>query len=87
MIKRFGVHPVQYGVIKDHGVYEHINVSVEVHDDAPTTGIVFLNGVEVGKVEYVGKKHYRITRKDQRVIDGFKELGRATAAVISDVIE
>jgi hypothetical protein len=85
MIKRFGVHPVQYGVIKDHGVYENIQVSVEVHAERPTIGVVFLNGKEVGTVEYMAKKHYKITRHDSTVIDGFKELGKATAAVISDV--
>ncbi len=87
MIKRFGIHPIQYGVVKDHGIYEHLQVSIEVHDSKPTIGIVFLNGNEVGEIEYVGKKHYKIMRKNKQVVDGFKELGKAAAAVISNVIE
>ena len=85
MVKRFGIHPVQYGVIKDHGVYENIKVSVEVHEERPMVGRVFLNGREVGEVEFMGKKHYKVTRHDKTVIDNFRDLGKATAAVISDV--
>jgi hypothetical protein len=87
MAKKFGIHPIQYGVVKDHSLYENIQVSIEVHQDRPTTGLVFLNGREVGQVEYVGKKNYRVVRHDKSVIEGFKELGKATAAVISDVID
>lgn len=87
MVKRFGIHPIQYGVVKNHGVYENFQVSVEVHASKPTIGLVFLNGKHVGEVEYVAKKHYKIKRHDNTIIDGFKELGKATAAVISDVIE
>lgn len=85
MVKRFGVHPVQYGVVKNHGVYENLQVSIEVHDDTPTVGNVFLNGKEVGSIEFVGKKNYRVTRHNKQVIEGIKELGKATVAVLSDV--
>jgi hypothetical protein len=87
MVKRFGIHPVQYGVVKDHGIYENLQVSIEVHDEAPTIGRVFLNGKEVGTVEFVAKKHYKIKRHNDTTIDGFKDLGKATAAVISDVFK
>ena len=91
MIKRFGIHPVQYGVVKDHGVYEHFNVSIEVHDDAPDIGVVFLNGKEVGQVRHLGKKQFESLRQNistntLQSTGIFKTVGKAAAGVISEYI-
>lgn len=87
MLKRFGTHQIQYGVVKDHGIYEHLRVSIEVDDATPTTGIVYLNGKTVGSIEYVGKKKFRAARTKTGIIGEFTDLGRAAASVISEAIE
>ena len=87
MLKRFGPHIIQYGVVKDHGIYEHFHVSIEVNNDAPTTGIVILNGREIGAVEFIGKKQFEARRKINNgliYVATCKTVGKAAAAVISD---
>ena len=89
MLKRFGDHYIQYGVVKDHGIYEHLHVSIEVTDATPNTGIVILNGKEIGTIEVVGKRQYEARRKvDDKLIPlaTFKNVGRAAAKVVSDFI-
>lgn len=90
MLKKFGDHYIQYGVVKDHGIYEHLHVSIEVSNEIPTTGVVILNGREIGTIEVVGKRQYEARRKVNDTLmplATFKNVGRAAARVVSDFIE
>ncbi len=86
-------YQIQYGCILDHDTYNFLRVSIESDTESPETkGEVFLNGKPVGTIEYIGKKQFLATRyvgmgKNKMVKVGeFKEMGRATAAIISDFI-
>jgi hypothetical protein len=90
MLKKFGDHYIQYGVVKDHGIYEHLHVSIEVAPDIPNTGVVFLNGKEIGTIEVVGKRQYEARRKVNDTLTPlatFKTVGKAAARVVTDFIE
>ena len=81
---------IQYGCVIDHDTYNFLRVSIEADATSPETkGEVFLNGKAIGTIEYLDKKRFQATRYsgDTHVNVGeYRELGRASAAIISDFI-
>lgn len=91
-------HEIKFDSIINHDTYTYLRVTMEVPRGQDTEALVLLNGREIGKVSVVreGKKAtYQAYRKSPTMniyIDFtnghiFKEMGRATAAIISDYID
>jgi hypothetical protein len=93
---RFGKYELQYDTIIDHDAYEHLRITFEVPRGQDTNAMVLLNGREVGVVSVVreGKKiiGYQAFRLGQygnpyQIHPPFKHIGRAAAAIITDLIQ
>ena len=96
-----GRYEIRYDTLIDHDAYNFLRISIEVPREQTNQCLVVLNGQEVGLIEvasihkgkaktfhawrYVKKQKDKIVK--QKLKGEFENVGRATAAVISDFVK